>query len=253
MFEQFRLDGRKALVTGASRGIGKAIVETLSDAGAEVFIVSRSAEQLEKIAAHLNARGGKVHPIPADLNERDSADKIFSRVGEMTDALDILVNNAGVSPHYKSFEKSPEEDWDFMLSVNLRSLMAVTKRAFPYLAKRGGSVVNVSSIGGLIGLPKIAVYTATKGAISTFTKTLAVEWARFGIRVNAICPGFIETDMTAGISSHEKLKEQFLSRIPLRRFGKPEEVASAVLFLCTPASSYVTGHLLVADGGWTAG
>ena len=140
-----------------------------------------------------------------------------------------------------------------MLAVNLRGVLSSCYLAFPLLRKaEGASVVNVSSIGGLIGLPRVAVYTATKGALTTFTKTLAVEWAPYGIRVNALCPGFIETDMTSGISGNEKLKGELLARIPLARFGKPEEVAYATLFMVSPGASYMTGHCLVVDGGWTA-
>ncbi|RMG59274.1 MAG: SDR family oxidoreductase [Deltaproteobacteria bacterium] len=249
----FRVDGRKALVTGASRGIGRAVALLLAGAGAEVILVSRDEEALRSLADGINSSGGKAHIAPGDVGNPESVESVFEKVGSITDTLDILVNNAGISPHYKSFEKSPEEDWDRMYAVNLRGVFLTTKKAFPYLAKRGGSVINVSSIGGIIGLPRIAVYSATKGALTTFTKSLAWEWARHGIRVNAVCPGFVETEMTAGIREHDVLREQCLSRIPLGRFAKPEEIARVVLFLASPASSYVTGHLLIADGGWTAG
>ncbi len=189
----------------------------------------------------------------ASVADQEAMEGVFRWVEEEFSVLHILVNNAGVSPHYLPFHETAQKDWDKMLAVNLRGVFSCCYLAFPLLkAANDASVVNVSSIGGLIGLPRVAVYTATKGALTTFTKTLAAEWAPYGIRVNALCPGFIETDMTSGISSNEKLKGELLARIPLARFGKPQEVAHATLFMVSPAASYMTGHCLVVDGGWTA-
>lgn len=249
----FRIEGKVALVTGASRGIGRAISRVLARAGARVVLVSRKEPLLARLKEEIEGRGGEAFYRVANVADQEAMEEVYRWVDGEFGCLHVLVNNAGVSPHYLPFHETAQRDWDKMLAVNLRGVLSSCYLAFPLLRKaEGASVVNVSSIGGLIGLPRVAVYTATKGALTTFTKTLAVEWAPYGIRVNALCPGFIETDMTSGISGNEKLKGELLARIPLARFGKPEEVAYATLFMVSPGASYMTGHCLVVDGGWTA-
>ncbi len=249
----FRLDNKVALVTGASRGIGRAISQVLAEAGAQVIMVSRKEDLLKEIEREIASKGGKAFSKAADVASEEDMGFVFKWVEEEFGELHLLVNNAGISPHYRLFHQTDEKDWDEMLAVNLRGVFHNCYLAFPLLKAAGdSSIVNVSSIGGIIGLPKVAVYTATKGALTTFTKALATEWAPFGIRVNALCPGFIETDMTSGIAGNQRLKEETLYRIPMKRFGRPEEVAYATLFMASPAASYMTGHCMVIDGGWTA-
>ncbi len=249
----FNLEGKVALVTGASRGIGRAIAKVLARAGALVNMVSRKGDLLAQLQKEIWGEGGNSCYHVANVASRGEMEEVFKEVRERHGHLHILVNNAGVSPHYLPFHETAQKDWDKMLAVNLKGTFYASYLAFPLLKAAGrGAVVNVSSIGGLIGLPRVAVYTATKGALTTFTKTLAVEWAPCGIRVNALCPGFIETDMTSGISRNEGLREELMARIPLARFGRPEEVAYATLFMVSPAASYMTGHCLVVDGGWTS-
>ena len=253
LHKAFSLEDRIALVTGASRGIGRAIAKALAQAGARVILVSRNEALLAQLQREIQEEGGEASYHAANVGSREEMERVYKEVEERYNRLHILVNNAGVSPHYRSFHKTSEGDWEKMLAVNLKGVFYSCYLAFPMLKAAGeAAVLNVSSIGGLIGLPRVAVYTATKGAITTFTKSLAVEWAPYSIRVNALCPGFIETDMTAGVSSKEELRNQLLARIPLGRFGQPEEVARAALFMVSPASSYVTGHCMVIDGGWTA-
>ena len=248
------LSGKVAVVTGATRGIGKAIAKKLAEAGAKVYAVGRNQELLENLWKEISEAGWPEPVIKrCDVSRQEDVQSLFDLIEEKEGKLDILVNNAGVSPHFTSFVKSPERDWDFMLDVNVKGMFYCCKAAFELL-KRGEdpSTINISSIVGIVGMAKIAVYTATKGAMTTFTKSLAVEWAPFGIRVNAICPGFITTDMTAGVQSIEGIRKQLISRIPMSRFGSPDEVANAVLFLASPMASYITGHCLVVDGGWLA-
>jgi len=253
MKDAFRLDQKVALVTGASRGIGRAISKALASAGAQVIMVSRKEHLLKELKQEIELDGGRGFCLPANVASEDELTEVFRRVEKEFGELHVLVNNAGVSPHYLPFHQTAQKDWDKMLTVNLRGVFSCCHLAFSLLKAAGNaSVVNLSSIGGIIGLPKVAVYTATKGALTTFTKTLAAEWAPYGIRVNAICPGFIETDMTSGISGNERLREEVLYRIPMGRFGRPMEVAYATLFMVSPAASYMTGHCMVVDGGWTA-
>jgi len=249
----FNLEGRVALVTGAGRGIGRAIAKGLAQAGAGVVLVSRKEDLLAQLQREIQEEGGDASYHVANVILRAEMERVFREVGERYGHLHILVNNAGVSPHYLPFHETLEKDWEKMPAVNLKGVFYSCYLAFPLLKAGGGAaVLNVSSIGGLIGLPRVAVYTATKGAITTFTKSLAAEWAPYSIRVNALCPGFIETDMTAGVASQDELKNQLLARIPMGRFGQPKDVACAAFFMVSPASSYVTGHCMVVDGGWTA-
>ncbi len=248
------LSERIAVVTGATRGIGRAIARRLAEAGAKVYAVGRNEALLEGLKEEC-LRDGLCEPcvLRCDVADPGDVKRLFERIRDAEGKLDILVNNAGVSPHFTSFVKSPEKDWDFMLDVNVKGMFYCCKGAFDLLKEgRNPAVVNISSIVGLVGMAKIAVYTATKGAMTTFTKSLAVEWAPFGIRVNAVCPGFITTDMTAGVMSLEGIRKQLEARIPMARFGSPKEVADAVLFLASPMASYITGHCLVVDGGWLA-
>ncbi len=254
IFKNDILKGKIALVTGASRGIGRAISVELSKAGAHVILVSRTLSLLRETEEAISSSGGWAKALSADVASINDVSKVFNFIEREFGYLNILVNSAGISPHYTSFHKAPLEDWKEIINTNIFGTFNCCKLAFPLLSKcSSSSIINISSIGGVIGLPRVAIYTASKGAIVTFTKAISIEWAPYNIRVNAICPGFIETDMTKGLSSKSELKEQVISRIPMGRFGKPEEVAKAAVFLASDGASYITGHCLIIDGGWTAG
>ncbi len=254
IFRNDILKEKIALVTGASRGIGKAISVELSRAGAYVILVSRNLSLLRKTEENISSNNGWAKSFSADVANINDVNEIFNFIEKEFGHLDILVNSAGISPHYTSFHKAPLNDWEEIININVFGTLNCCRLAFPLLSRcSSSSIINVSSIGGIIGLPKVAIYTATKGAITTFTKAIAIEWASYNIRVNAICPGFIETDMTKGLSSKSGLKEQMISRIPMGRFGRSEEVAKAAVFLASDGASYMTGHCLIIDGGWTAG
>ena len=216
------LTGKVALVTGASRGIGRAVALAFARHGADVLVNSRKPEGAEAAAA-------------------------------FAPRLDILVLNAGVSPVYARAEAVSLEDWRAILDTNLTGAFLCARAFAPRLTARpGGRVLVMASIGALVGLPRLAAYNATKGGLLQLTRTLALEWARHGVTVNALAPGFIETDMTAGLRAHAALRETLLARIPLGRFGLPEDVAAAALFLVSDAAAYITGTVLAVDGGWTA-
>ena len=253
IFKADILKNKVALVTGASRGIGKYTAIELAKAGAKVVLVGRNLDLLQVTKNHISSLGKNCMTIKTDVSKQEEVQSLFDEVRKTYGYLNILVNSAGVSPHFTSFHKAPVEDWTKILNTNLIGTLSCCRYAFPLLCEaEEASVINIASIGGVVGLPKVAVYTASKGGIVTFTKTLAIEWAPHNIRVNSICPGFVETDMTKGLTSKESLRNYLTSKIPLGRLAKPEEISNIAIFLASPAASYITGTCIVADGGWTA-
>jgi NAD(P)-dependent dehydrogenase (short-subunit alcohol dehydrogenase family) len=250
----FRLDGRRALITGGGRGIGRACAMAMAQAGAEVAVTSRTASQLEEVVAAIEAVGGRAVAIVSDVGTAGGADELADRLHEhWPDGADILVNNAAISPHVDAVENLDDDAWSSILSVNLEGTVRVTRRiCAPMLAQGRGAVVNLTSIGAERALPRIAAYNASKGALAALTKTMAVEWAQRGVRVNAVAPAYIETEMTAEVQRRDKLRRWVEGRTPMGRFGQPEEVAAPVVFLCSDAASYITGTTLYVDGGWMA-
>lgn len=248
-----RLDGRSALVTGAGRGIGLAVAVGLAQAGAEVFLVSRTARELESAAESIRSAGGTAHPLPCDVTVRTEIERTFARVPR----LDILINNAGAN-FPEPFVEVSEERLDRVLTLNLKAAFLVAQAAAkkmleaPDRKARGGAIVNISSQMGHVGSPGRSVYCMTKHGLEGLTKALGVELAPHNIRVNSVGPTFIETPMTAPFFDEPRFRDWVLSRIPLGRLGKLEEVVAAVVFLASPAASLITGASLVVDGGWTA-
>src|SRR5712692_2788294 len=241
------LANQVAVVTGAGRGIGRAIALKFASAGADVACMSRTAENAEKVAGEVRALGRRAWAHALDVADPQAvaaaAGKILSEAGR----VDILVNNAGVARDALLLRMS-EEDWDTVLNTNLKGAFNCTK-AFsrPLLKQRAGRIINIASVIGLIGNAGQCNYAASKAALIGFTKSVARELASRGITANALAPGFIETDMTAGLN--EDTRNELLKRIPLNTFGLPEDIASAALFLASPASRYVTGQVLTVDGG----
>lgn len=250
----FRLDGRRALVTGGGRGIGRACALALAAAGAEVAVSSRTTAQLDEVVAAIETLGGKGLAICADVGADDGAAVIAQALADhWADGADILVNNAAISPHVGRVEELQDDAWAQILQVNLQGTMRVTRAVCqPMLDNNRGAVVNVTSVGSVSALPRIAAYNASKGALAALTRTMAVEWAARGVRVNALAPAYIDTDMTAAVKQRDELRSRVEERTPMGRFGRPEEVAGPVVFLCSDAASYVTGTTLYVDGGWTA-
>jgi len=241
------LANQVAVVTGAGRGIGRAIALKFAGAGADVVCVSRTAENSEKVANEIRALGRKAWAHAVDVADpkavAESGEKIM---GEAT-RIDVLVNNAGVTRDGLLMRMS-EEDWDAVLNTNLRGAFSFTKafsRAF--IKQRSGRIINISSVIGLIGNAGQCNYAASKAALIGFTKSVARELASRGITANAIAPGFIETDMTAVLD--EKMRQELVKKIPLNRLGKAEDIAETALFLASPAGAYITGQVLTVDGG----
>ena len=241
------LANQVAVVTGAGRGIGRAIALKFAAAGADVACLSRTAENAQKVAAEISGLGRRAWAHALDVADMAAVNATAGQILEAAGRVDILVNNAGVTRDTLLVRMS-EEDWDAVLGTNLKGAFALTKaftRAF--LKQRSGRIINVASISGLIGNAGQCNYAASKAALIGFTKSVARELASRGITANALAPGFIETDMTAGLSVD--LRAELLRRIPLGSFGQPEDVAEAALFLASPAARYLTGQVLTVDGG----
>ena len=248
----FDLGGKRALVTGGGRGIGRACALALARAGAEVVVASRTEEQLEEVVEAIAARGGKARGRRCDIGDPDDTAGLLEDLSRRDEPLDILVNNAAISPIYKNVAAVEKEEWELVLAVNLNAAVRLLRKiGGAMVQRRRGSIVNITSVGAVRALPRLAPYSAGKAALGQLTRDLAVEWAPFGVRLNAVAPAYIETAMTAGVHGNELLRRQVIDRTPLGRFGQPHEVAWAVVFLASEAASYVTGSTLFVDGGWT--
>jgi 3-oxoacyl-[acyl-carrier protein] reductase len=236
-----------AVVTGAGRGIGRAIALELADAGADVACVSRTAENAEKVAAEVRARGRRAWAHAVDVADAAAVQAVAEAVLAAAGRVDILVNNAGITRDGLLMRMS-DADWDAVLATNLKGAFLFTRAlSRSFLKQRAGSILNITSVIGLRGNAGQCNYAASKAALIGFTKSLAREFASRGITVNALAPGFIETDMTGGLPA--ELRQTILQQIPLGRFGQPEDIARAARFLVGPGGRYITGQVLVVDGG----
>ncbi|PWU24199.1 MAG: hypothetical protein C5B48_07195 [Candidatus Rokuibacteriota bacterium] len=246
------LAGTHALVTGGGRGIGRACAIALADAGASVTLVARSRDELESAAAEIASLGGRAWVAPADVTDADEAEAAVEAAAGHGE-LSICVNSAGTNRTGPTHEYDVA-DFDHVLAANVRSTFLVCRAFGRDLLRRGagGRIVNISSQMGAVGYPGRAAYCASKHAVNGLTKALAVEWAPHGITVNAVAPTFIRTPLTEPMFVNEEFKADVLSRLPVGRIGEVDEVTGAVVFLASPATSLVTGHVLHVDGGWTA-
>jgi len=242
------LDNKVAIVTGGSRGIGRAIALDFADAGADVAIVYRSASvEADGVVDEIKKMGRHACALQADVAVFDQAKSVIDKVLAQFNRLDILVNNAGITKD-GLLMRMTEEDWDSVISTNLKSVFNVTKAAIrPMMSQRAGKIINITSVSGVVGNAGQANYAASKAGMIGFTKSLAKELGSRNIQVNAVAPGFVETDMTAKLTDEQRQK--LAESIPLRRTAKPEEIASVVRFLASRDSDYVTGQVICADGG----
>lgn len=246
------LSDRVALVTGASSGLGRHFALTLARAGARVAVAARRSERLEALAAEIAAFDGRALPLRMDVTDAQSVSEAFAHAETELGTPGIVVNNAGIVADEPALEQS-EEDWDQVVDTDLKGAWLVAREAARRLvaAGQGGSIVNTASILGLVGRPRVAAYAAAKAGLVSLTRSLAGEWARYEIRVNALCPGFVVTDLNRDFLESE-LGEALRKRIPQRRFGQPADLDGPLLLLASDASRWMTGSTLVVDGGHSA-
>jgi 2-deoxy-D-gluconate 3-dehydrogenase len=248
----FDLTGKTALVTGASRGIGREIAVAMAAAGADVALVARSEEGLAGTARAVEEHGRKAFVLPTDVTQQEETAAAVSSAIEQLGHLDVVVNNAGGSNFMAPFADLRLPGWSKITRLNLDSAVYVLHAAAPHLLERGsGSVINVASTGGVGAAPLLAPYGAAKAGLISLTKSLALEWAGNGVRVNALCPGWTATDLNRNLWENDADGGATVASVPMRRWGRPEEMAGPAVFLASDASSYMTGQALVIDGGQT--
>ncbi len=248
----FSLDGKVALITGASKGIGLSIAEIYAAAGAKVVLSSRKQEELDKQSSALNARGYTTVGIACNVGNMDELKTLVDKTIDHFGGIDILVNNAAANPVFGPIHHTDVSAFDKIMDVNVKAPFELSKLCFPHLIQASSpSVINVSSIGGVSPELGLGIYSVSKAALISLTKVFAKEWGESKIRVNAICPGLIQTKFSEALWSNDKIMAMMMKKLPIKRVGTPEEIGAMALFLASPASAYTTGSVFTADGGFT--
>ena len=250
--DRLRLDGKIAIVTGASKGIGEAIACSLAECGAKVVVSSRKQEAIEEVAARIRGIGGEAIAIAAHVGNMDQAVALVDQTAERFGGVDIIVNNAGTNPVFGGIVDADSAAFDKIMAANLKGPLEIAKRAFPLMQQRGGgSIINVSSIGGVSPEPHLGLYSISKAALNSLTKVLASEWGHANIRVNAVCPGLVKTKFSQALWDNQEILTRFIDRSPLHRVADPDDIAPLVVFLAGDAAAYCTGGVYMVDGGYT--
>lgn len=246
----FNLTGKIAIVTGASRGIGQAIAQTLAAHGAVVYCTSRKIEDLQKVQQEIESHGGKAHAVACHIGKLEDIQNLFTVVQEQYGKLDILINNAATNPFFGDVLHATPDAWDKTVDVNLKGYFFTSQYAANLMIKNGsGSIVNVASINGIRPAPFQGIYSITKAGVIAMTKSFAKELAPFNVRVNAILPGLTETKFSSVMTQNQEILNMILPTIPMKRVASPQEMTGAVLYLVSDAASYTTGSTIVIDGG----
>jgi NAD(P)-dependent dehydrogenase (short-subunit alcohol dehydrogenase family) len=247
----FSLEGRVALVTGASRGIGRAIAIALGGAGADVACCARTTEQVEETKVAIQRGRTRAAAFTLDVTQPDDITQTVRNIERVLGSVDILVNNAGITLEKPTVEVTDEE-WEHVLATNLSAMFRLVRAVAPGMIERGhGKIINIGSMYGAIGVPRYAAYCASKAAVASLTRSLAAEWGRHGIQVNCLAPGYMNTDIPRAALADEKRRALFLSKVPARRIGEPEEAGLLAVYLASAASDFMTGQTVYLDGGQT--
>jgi NAD(P)-dependent dehydrogenase (short-subunit alcohol dehydrogenase family) len=248
----FDLCGKVALITGATRGIGKAIAEAMAQFGAKVVISSRKAEVCDDVAATIRAGGGEALAVPCNVSHEDQLDGLVSRVLDQWKKIDVLVCNAAVNPHFGPMVEASSEVYDKIMDTNVKHVLGLCNRVAPQMAsRREGAIIIISSIGGFKGHRRMGLYALSKAAEMQLARNLAVEWGRANVRVNCIAPGLVRTDFARVLWEDPDILRRTLRGYPLGRIGEPDDIAGAAVFLASRAAAFVSGQVLVVDGGAT--
>ena len=251
MDQPYSLEGRVAFVTGASRGIGRSIALALARAGAAVVCAARALDQVKSAAAEIESAGGRACALRLDVTQGAQVTAAVKEAEKALGPIDILVNNAGIILEKKTVDVSDEE-WDTLFATNLTSMFRCARAVAPGMIARGrGKIINIGSMYGRLGVPRYAAYSASKAAVDGLTRSLAAEWAKHGIQVNCLAPGYMNTDIPRAAMADPETRERFLSKVPARRLGEPAEAASLAVYLASPASDFMTGQTVYLDGGQT--
>jgi len=249
--ELFDLSGKTAMVTGATRGLGEVCAHALAKAGADIAVCGRSAEDMERVSADIRGLGRKAHGFYLDVTSQQRVSEAVEKIKAELGRIDILVNNAGVNFRVPVLEY-PEEEWDRVLNTNLKGYFLVAKAVVPGMLENGyGKVINMSSIFGTVGMMNQLAYAASKGGVDQMTKVMALEWAKEGVRVNAIAPTYFETDLVTQIRNDPERFNFINERTPMGRWGYLPELEGTVIFMASPASDFIIGQTIYVDGGWT--
>jgi NAD(P)-dependent dehydrogenase (short-subunit alcohol dehydrogenase family) len=247
----FDLTGKSAIITGASKGIGAAIARGFAEFGARVIVSSRKLDAVESVAAELRAEGFDAAAVAAHMGEQSAIRRVVDETIRLHGGIDILVNNAATNPVYGPLREADAAAFDKILHINLKGPLELARATYPHMRQRGGSILNISSVGGLRPEKGLGLYSVSKAALISLTKVMAEEWAADDIRVNAVCPGLIQTKFSAALWQDETRLQRFLSQIPLGRIGQPEDVVGLAVFLASEAARYCTGAVFTVDGGYT--
>jgi len=246
-----RLQGKIAIVTGSTKGIGRAVAIGYAEEGATVIVCGRSEDLAKSLAEELTQKGKKAVALRLDVTSVDSVKQVVDQVAQQFGRIDILVNNAGISPIWKRAEDTGKEAWDQIIATNLTGAFLCAQAVGKVMIKqKSGKIINMTSVGGEVAMPRLVAYCASKAGIISLTQVLAAEWAQYNILVNAIGPSYVETDFTAGLRGNQAIYDDLKNKNLLKRFAQPEEIVGVAIFLASNESNYITGQTIFIDGGW---